>query len=485
MMQDGPLTASVSLPSPRPVALLVLSTMPTVSIALLTILPSFSLALLTVKTPSDAAVCSTVDLSWQGGIAPWLLSIVSSTPPNAAVETLGTTSDTIFGWTVDLTAGTSVILQVQDSAGDSAQSSPFTIQPGGVMLDGTCLAGKPVSAQVPPSTGSGSTSSSGAEPSTTHTGSGDGHTSSTSVTSTTTSTSSSVVSPPSSSPSPTPSPLPDPQSAAPFSSTVFSGLGSPSSDSGLGSITLALSEPTGGPEGPGITFSVTNALPSTSLSSAGTGHSATSDVLLAKKNVMSGSIIGGIIAAVLCVLVAVFCVIRRSRRRRRNERNRVVYPFSAANDAEALAPREMVGRSGYPASTFSSWGNQGDLTDEPAVSPTTEGHHRQWEAGQGTIESRYNAGFSPGHTASSSSIDRNDPTSQQRFRGPIPKSMTDTRHAGPPEPSPAIMEQQLGSACTPALIFDETRPPDLPTWAAVHEATGRHPVVGFPPPYTS
>lgn len=144
----------------------------------------------------------------------------------------------------------------------------------------------------------------------------------------------------------------------------------------------------------------------------------------------------------------------------------------------------MVGRSGYPASTFSSWGNHGDLADERALSPTTD-NQQPWEAGQGTIESRYAAAFVPGHTASSSSIDRNDPTSQPRFRGPIPKSMTDmyTRHVGPAESSSAILEDQLHSPRSndgdQSQVFDEIRPQEIPLMA------GRHPVIGYPPPYTS
>ena len=114
---------------------------------------------------------------------------------------------------------------------------------------------------------------------------------------------------------------------------------------------------------------------------------------------------------------------------------------------EASIPREMVGRSGYAPSTFSSWGNHGDLADESALSPTSAGvtstESPPWE-GNGTIESRYAAAFTPGHTASSSSIDRNDPTAQRRFRGPIPKNMMDALHPGPADSSSsAILAEQL------------------------------------------
>jgi hypothetical protein len=230
---------------------------------------------------------------------------------------------------------------------------------------------------------------------------------------------------------------------------------------------------------------------------------------------VSGSIIGGIIAAVLCLLVAAFCVIRRCRRRRLEAPDRLSYPFldsgvlclpsrfahSYFKIAEASSgPRQMVGRSGYPPSVFSSWGNHGDL-DERALSPTATAVHStegqpMWEP-QGTIESRYQAAFTPGH-GSSSSIDRNDPNSHHfRSRGAIPKSMTDAYHAGPSNragpssSSAAIMGEQpyspnLNDGHAPQ-VFDEIRPQEMPSWGTAQEMmAGRHPVVvGYPPPYTS
>jgi hypothetical protein len=207
-----------------------------------------------------------------------------------------------------------------------------------------------------------------------------------------------------------------------------------------------------------------------------------------------GSIIGGVIVAVLCALLAAFCVTRRCRRRRKNY-DGVVYPFGAASASEASIPRDMVGRSGYAPSTFSSWGNHGDLADESALSPTSAGvtstESPPWE-GNGTIESRYAAAFTPGHTASSSSIDRNDPTAQRRFRGPIPKNMMDALHPGPADSSSSanFVEQPQRTRpddANPVPIFDEVRPQEMPSWGRQHDVmAGRHPVVvGYPPPYTS
>jgi len=166
----------------------------------------------------------------------------------------------------------------------------------------------------------------------------------------------------------------------------------------------------------------------------------------------------------------------------------MVYPFTANT---ASTPREMAGRSGYAASTFSSWGNHGDLEERalsPAAAASSEGH-ALWEPGQGTIESRYHAAFTPGHNASSSSIDRNDPSSRQRFRGPIPKSMTDVYNAGASDSSTAILGEQPYNTeradGNPVQTFDEIRPQAMPSWGTMHDMMGRQPVVGFPPPYTS
>jgi hypothetical protein len=263
-----------------------------------------------------------------------------------------------------------------------------------------------------------------------------------------------------------------------------------------------VSDPTAGP-GPIEPAASVVQSGASSTGAAGNGtDNGSNNVDLSKKNVMSGPIMGGIIAAAVCTLLAAICILRRCRRRRRSAVDRLAYPFGPM-DAEAV-PREMVGRTGYPASTFSSWGNHGDL-DERTVSPTvvsTEAHP-QWEAAPGTIESRYQAAFTPGH-ASSSSIDRNDPTSHQRFRSraPIPKAMmTDARHVEPlpSNSAPIFVSEQLvpyapdvksrdgpgPTATTPN--FDDMRPQAMPSWGTMHDMmAGRQPVVaGYPPSYTS
>ncbi|KAK7005920.1 hypothetical protein R3P38DRAFT_1723920 [Favolaschia claudopus] len=166
------------------------------------------------------------------------------------------------------------------------------------------------------------------------------------------------------------------------------------------------------------------------------------------------------------------------------------YPFSPHD----TGTREMVGRSEYPASTFSSWGNHGDL-DERVVSPTmvSADAYPSWETtAHGTIESRYQAAFTPGH-ASSSSIDRNDPSPHQRFRSraPIPKGMTDTRHVVPSETPVNLIDERIASAnqVSSTNALNDTQPSAMmvPAARAVRDAmTGRQPPVsGYPPPYTS
>ncbi|KAJ7141311.1 hypothetical protein C8R44DRAFT_866939 [Mycena epipterygia] len=483
-----------------------------------------SFAQISVGTPSNVAACQTVQLSWQGGIAPRTVaigmtaltlflsihltifqSIRSASPPLPALENLGSSLGASFSWFVDpsVPAGTSVFVEVQDSTGESGRSSPFTIQPG------STLRGSENITDTGTNTGGGVTSPS----STSQAGSGDlkdktgdsqaGSSDASAVAAVSPSAGNFVDSGPasissSSTPTPTfPPETPSESSAQSFSAALNSVLGSSTiSDPALGGITRASSTPTGNETGQTLP-ATTGVLSPGGASSAGPGQSTSgSDNTFSKNNVtMSGSVIAGIIAAsVVCALLAACCVIRRCRRRRPDTPDRLSYPFSVSGGSQASATREMVGRSGYPASTFSSWGNHGDLADERALSPTSTPlvhgttESQPWEGEQGTIESRYAAAFTPGHIASSSSIDRNDPTSQRRFRGPIPKSMTDALPSDAPSAIPGEgLHNTRPTDGAPVQIFDEIRPLEMPSWGTAHGMmTGRQPVVaGYPPPYTS
>ncbi|KAJ7248561.1 hypothetical protein B0H12DRAFT_1123282 [Mycena haematopus] len=76
-----------------------------------------------------ALTCTPFLLQWQGGIAPWTLRVLQANN-SAVLENLGVFKVTSFNWNVDLAAGTSVQIQLEDSSGANATSNTLTIQPG-------------------------------------------------------------------------------------------------------------------------------------------------------------------------------------------------------------------------------------------------------------------------------------------------------------------------------------------------------------------
>ncbi|KAJ6629507.1 hypothetical protein B0H10DRAFT_1987481 [Mycena sp. CBHHK59/15] len=92
--------------------------------------PIGSLAAFIVDTPTKSALtCEPLLLQWQGGIAPWTLSVLQASN-SQVLENLGTLKVTSFAWNVDLAAGTSVVIQLTDSTGQTATSNPMTVQLG-------------------------------------------------------------------------------------------------------------------------------------------------------------------------------------------------------------------------------------------------------------------------------------------------------------------------------------------------------------------
>ncbi|KAJ7481581.1 hypothetical protein FB451DRAFT_131577 [Mycena latifolia] len=94
-----------------------------------------------------ALTCAPFLIQWQGGTAPWTLRyvhvplngsrLISLSYPSilqasdsAVLEDLGTFKVTSFNWNVDLTAGTSVLVQIQDATGAIAISKVLTVQAG-------------------------------------------------------------------------------------------------------------------------------------------------------------------------------------------------------------------------------------------------------------------------------------------------------------------------------------------------------------------
>ncbi|KAJ6511335.1 hypothetical protein C8R47DRAFT_1094706 [Mycena vitilis] len=76
-----------------------------------------------------ALTCTPFLIQWQGGKAPWTLSVLEASN-SAVLENLGTLKVTSFNWNVDLAAGTTFVIQLQDSLGAIATSQTLTIQSG-------------------------------------------------------------------------------------------------------------------------------------------------------------------------------------------------------------------------------------------------------------------------------------------------------------------------------------------------------------------
>ncbi|KAG8983007.1 hypothetical protein FRB94_008186 [Tulasnella sp. JGI-2019a] len=93
---------------------------------------SLVLAQLTVNTPVSVVQCLPVLLNWNGGIAPYYVTVLPGGQPGAApLESLSSgTSGTSLTWNVDIAAGTEVTIGVRDSTGSVAYSALVTIQSG-------------------------------------------------------------------------------------------------------------------------------------------------------------------------------------------------------------------------------------------------------------------------------------------------------------------------------------------------------------------
>ncbi|KAJ6588416.1 hypothetical protein B0H19DRAFT_1099205 [Mycena capillaripes] len=76
-----------------------------------------------------ALTCKPFILQWQGGKAPWTLSVLQASN-FAVLENLGSFGVTSFNWNVDLVAGSSVLIQLQDSLGATATSQVLTTELG-------------------------------------------------------------------------------------------------------------------------------------------------------------------------------------------------------------------------------------------------------------------------------------------------------------------------------------------------------------------
>ncbi|KAJ6481658.1 hypothetical protein C8R45DRAFT_1002563 [Mycena sanguinolenta] len=81
------------------------------------------------RSTKPALTCTPFLLQWQGGLAPWTLRVLQANN-SEVLEDLGIFQVTAFNWNVDLAAGTSVQIELQDSLGAIALSNALTIEPG-------------------------------------------------------------------------------------------------------------------------------------------------------------------------------------------------------------------------------------------------------------------------------------------------------------------------------------------------------------------
>ncbi|KAJ7593107.1 Endonuclease/exonuclease/phosphatase [Mycena floridula] len=96
---------------------------------------------ITVNTPGATAVvlCRPIQLSWSGGTPPYFLTIQpGDNPTGPSLVDLGQQTGTTFTWNANVTAGTSIDIQIRDSAGVIQNSAAVTVQPSS---DSSCIGG--------------------------------------------------------------------------------------------------------------------------------------------------------------------------------------------------------------------------------------------------------------------------------------------------------------------------------------------------------
>ncbi|KAF8843757.1 hypothetical protein BDN67DRAFT_944950 [Paxillus ammoniavirescens] len=100
----------------------------------------------TIDTPTFVQ-CQEAQITWTGGTGPYDLLIVPADDVcGDSIEDLGTQTSTAVTWTVNIAAGTQVVLSLLDSAGEEAWSGTVTV---GGSSDSSCLS--ETSSAAPPS----------------------------------------------------------------------------------------------------------------------------------------------------------------------------------------------------------------------------------------------------------------------------------------------------------------------------------------------
>jgi hypothetical protein len=93
----------------------------------------------TINTPESVLSCANHQVTFSGGTAPYTILVIPGGDSSAAaIETYHDIQCSPFTWFVTEAAGTSVFLRLQDNAGASVSTAPFTIQTGSG--NGTCTA---------------------------------------------------------------------------------------------------------------------------------------------------------------------------------------------------------------------------------------------------------------------------------------------------------------------------------------------------------
>ncbi|KIJ13450.1 hypothetical protein PAXINDRAFT_13782 [Paxillus involutus ATCC 200175] len=104
---------------------------------------------LTIDTPTFVQ-CQESQITWTGGTGPYDLLIVPADDVcGDSIEDLGNQTSTAVTWTVNIAAGTQVVLSLLDYVGDEAWSGAVTV---GASSDSSCLSetSSPTALTVPP-----------------------------------------------------------------------------------------------------------------------------------------------------------------------------------------------------------------------------------------------------------------------------------------------------------------------------------------------
>ncbi|KAG2036941.1 hypothetical protein BDR03DRAFT_865152 [Suillus americanus] len=98
-----------------------------------------TLAQFTINTPANVVECQPTLLTWTGGtgelfehpvLRPYFSILPGASPNGVALEDLGQQNSTSVTWVCNIASGTSLGLTLRDSTGLTAQSAPFTVNPG-------------------------------------------------------------------------------------------------------------------------------------------------------------------------------------------------------------------------------------------------------------------------------------------------------------------------------------------------------------------